>query len=535
MAGGSLPTRRALAMLAVVAAGRLRQRRLGTADALGVALAAVLLVDPLAPLSPGLWMSFGAVAAILWLHAARRRPRRAALAAVRTHALLGVALLPVGLWFFGEAAPVAPLANLVAVPLATLAVVPASLGAALLAGPAPALAAPALALAQGAVELLLRTLGALDAAVGGDGTPVAASLPGPFALACTVTATVALTWPGARAVAGLAPLLLLPATLHLVQGRPVAGLEVHVLDVGQGLAVLLLTPGASVLYDTGGRRGQETMLERVVLPHLLARGRRELDALVLSHPDSDHAAGLPAARRRFPDLEVRAGDVDAAEAALRDARGTGDGDPAPGPPVRRCVAGEGFELDGVRFDALHPGPDDAGSDNDGSCVLLVSLGASRVLLPGDIEAVAEARLVERLGGPAEPLAVDLLVSPHHGSRTSSTGAFVRSFPATHVVHASGLANRFGFPHESVTMRYTRSGARQHVTGVGGALVFRFDAGGPSPDVAPRAASGSTRRTAPRVVEPASAPPDRPHGARAGSPYQTVDTGTGETPRPCGKS
>ena len=480
MAGGSLPTRRALAMLAVVAAARLAHRRIGRADGLAAALVAVLLLDPLAPLSAGFWLSFVAVATILWLHGARRLPRARALAALRTHALLGVALLPAGAWFFAEAAPAAPLANLVAVPLATLVVVPASLAAALLAGPLPALADPALALAQAATGLLLELLGRIDAAVGGDGTPVAAALPGAFALGCVALAIAAATWPRRRALLPFVPLLLLPAGLHHVQGRPVAALEVHVLDVGQGLAVLLLTPGHTVLYDTGGARGDSTMLEAVVLPHLVAHGRRRLDALVVSHPDGDHSAGLPAARRRFPGLEVRAGDAPAAEAALAGAGLAG------GPPVLTCAAGQGFELDGVRFDALHPAAHDVGSDNDASCVLLVHVGASRVLLPGDVEARAEARLAARLrGAGGGPLPVDLLVSPHHGSRTSSTAAFVAAFPADRVVHPAGLANRFGFPHDDVVMRYTSSGARQHVTGVGGALVFRFDADGPLGPPEPR--------------------------------------------------
>ena len=358
MAGGSLPTRRALAMLGVVAAARLAHRRIGRADGLAAALVAVLLLDPLAPLSAGFWLSFVAVAAILWLHGARRLPRARALAALRTHALLGVALLPAGAWFFAEAAPVAPLANLVAVPLATLVVVPASLAAALLAGPLPTLADPALALAQAATGLLLGLLRGIDAAVGGDGTPSAAALPDAFALACVALAIAAATWPGRRVLLPFVPLLLLPAGLHHVQGRPVAALEVHVLDVGQGLAVLLLTPGHTVLYDTGGPRGDSTMLEAVVLPHLVAHGRRRLDALVVSHPDGDHSAGLPAARRRFPGLEVRAGDAPAAEAALAAAGLPG------GPPVLACAAGQGFELDGVRFDALHPATHDAGSDND---------------------------------------------------------------------------------------------------------------------------------------------------------------------------
>ncbi len=463
-AGAALPTRRALAMLACVGAVALAHRRLGRGDALATAWVAVLLVDPLAPLAPGAWLSFGAVATVLWLHAARRLPKVRVLAALRTHALLGVALLPAGAWFFGEAAPAAPLANLVAVPLATLVVVPASLAAAALAGPLPVLADPVLIVAQHATGLLLSILARVDALTGGDGTPATLTLPGLAGLLCALLGCVVATLPGRRTLLVLVPALLLPAALHLARGRPVAPLEVHVLDVGQGLAVLLLTPGATVLYDTGGRFGEDTMLERVVLPHLHALGRRRIDRLVVSHADSDHSAGLAAAHARFPDMAIWAGDVAAAQRAL----------PA-GVPVSACEVGRGFELDGVRFDVLHPGARDAGSENDRSCALLVHLGRSRVLLPGDIETGAEGRLVARAGAP---LPVDLLISPHHGSRTSSTFEFVRAFPATRVVHAAGLGNRFGFPHASVRMRYKSAGAVQYVTGISGALAFRFGVDGP---------------------------------------------------------
>ena len=413
-------------MLAVCALAALRLRVLSSGAALAAALVAALAVDPLAPLSLGFWLSYGTVAALLWLHAGRVRraadapgfaARVGALgAALRTHVLLGVVLLPVTAWFFQSGAWTEPLANAVAVPLVGLAVVPLAFASVALAATLPPLAAFALAALDALASSLLAVLARLLAWTGGAGT---LALPSLESLVLCLVGLALLLSPRGLAPRRLAALLLLPALLANVRGaRLDDGFELHVLDVGQGLAALVLTSESTWLYDTGGRLAPgRSMLEAVVVPYLHALGRRDVDVIVVSHPDSDHAAGLDDARARWPEARVVVG--------VPGGRMPSD--------ATRCTAGDAERHDGVDFAFLHPAAHDVLGENDASCVLLVRHGASRVLLTGDIERLGERLLVARAGF----LSLDVMMAPHHGSRTSSSAALIDAFTPAHVVFPAG--------------------------------------------------------------------------------------------------
>ena len=488
LAGFGLPTRRALVMLLVVLLAGFRLRVLSPGTALAAALVAVLAIDPLAPLAVGFWLSFGTVAALLWLHSGRIRERDAGRLAhlaslLRTHCLLGVVLLPATAWFFQSGSWVAPLANAVAVPFTALLVVPLAFLTLVLAVLWPAAGELALGAFDGTSALLLAFLAALLERLGGVWT---LALPSAAALLWCVAGLALLFGPRGLLPRRFVPFLLLPAlAANLAPPRP-DGFEVHVLDVGQGLAALVLTAHETWLYDTGGRVSPSlSMLEAVVVPYLHTLGRRRVDTLVVSHPDSDHAAGTEDARRRWPGLRVIAGARDADTPA----------------EAIDCRAGQSETHDRVRFSFLHPAGHDGGSENDASCVLLVHLGASRVLLSGDIERAGEARLIGRIGGS---LPVTMMTAPHHGSRTSSSAALLRTFAPAHVVFPAGAANRYGFPHETVQMRYKAAGAVTHVTGRDGALRFGF---GPDGLVGPPESwRGAARRFWHDLVEPEPRPP-----------------------------
>ena len=466
LAGFGLPVRRALAMLAVCFVAAFRLRALAPGAALGAAFVAAFAIDPLAPLSVGFWLSFGTVGALVWLHAGRVRrgvgdggfaARLRGLGAVlRTHLLLGIVVLPASAWFFQSGAWTAPVANAFAVPVVGLVVVPLAFLAVALAVPAPTLAGHVLGALGAVTERLFASLAFLLERTGGAGT---LALPSLESLLWCLLGLALLLGPRGLAPRRLAALLLLPALLANVRESGVEGFELHVLDVGQGLAALVLTPDATWLYDTGGRLAPGlSMLEAVVVPYLHAIGRRDVDVVVVSHPDSDHAAGLDDARVRWPDARVIVG--------------------VPGgkmpPDATRCLAGDGETRDGVRFSFLHPAAHDVLGENDASCVLLVQLGASRVLLTGDIERAGERRLVERAGF----LSVDVMTAPHHGSRTSSGHALIAAFSPAHVVFPAGARNAYGFPHAEVEMRYKSAGAVPHVTARDGALRFAFGPRGP---------------------------------------------------------
>jgi len=464
MAGFGLPVRRALAMLAVCFVAAFRLRALSAGSALAAALVAALAIDPLAPLSVGFWLSFGTVGALVWLHAGRMRRGgdgigargRALLATLRTHLLLGVVLLPVTAWFFQSGAWTAPLANAVAVPVVGLVVVPLAFAAVVFGGLVPALASLALYALGAVTEALFATLEWLLSHTGGAGT---LALPSLESLLWCLLGLALLFGPRGLAPRRLALFLLLPALLaNAGRGPRVEGFELHVLDVGQGLAALVLTPRSTWLYDTGGNLAPGySMLEAVVVPYLHALGRRRVDVIVVSHPDSDHAAGLGDARERWPEARVIVGVP-------------GGKMPVDATP---CRAGDSETHDGVRLSFLHPAAHDTLDENDASCVLLVQQGSSRALLTGDIERAGERLLVERVG----ILSVSVMTAPHHGSRTSSGPALLDAFAPAHVVFPAGYRNAYRFPHREVEMRYKTAGAVSHVTARDGALRFAFGPAG----------------------------------------------------------
>ena len=257
-------------------------------------------------------------------------------------------------------------------------------------------------------------------------------------------------------------LVLLPI-LAIITGlseRKIPPLRFVVMDVGQGLAVLVQTPDYTLLYDTGPRYRAGDAAKSVVLPVLRHFGVQQLDTLVVSHGDADHAGGAHTVLDAFPGVRLLAGDAVLPTILHRET----------------CVAGQSWSQGGVRFDILHPQATAAGrliDDNDHSCVLSIRLGASSILLPGDIERSAEAMLLrDQLIGP-----YTLVVAPHHGSATSSSAGFVTATQPEAIIFSTGFRNRWGFPASAVVARWRALNACILNTAATGALVFEFDEAG----------------------------------------------------------
>ncbi len=451
LAGFSVPTQRALVMLAVGLAALAWGRGRAPARALGLALIAVLAISPRAVLDPGLWLSFGAVALILM--ALARRPRPGPLwGALRVQTALALGLAPLSLALFQQAPLAGAAANLAAVPWVGLAVVPP-----LLAGTA------ALGLELPGGESLVR-LAAAALSVLWAGLDWAATLPWvQWLRPAPPPWTVALAAAGAglalapRGLPGRAlwPAFLVPLLAARPPAPPPGEAWITVLDVGQGLAVLVRTRHHALLYDSGGRVGQLDAGAAAVVPFLRQAGVSALDVVMVSHGDLDHRGGLGAVRAALPVGRILTG----VPWQVRD-----------GLP---CRAGQAWTWDGVRFEVLHPAHPLRG--NDGSCVLRVRTGAAAALLPGDLEARGERSLLRRAGPQA--LRADLLVAPHHGSAGASTPAFVAAVRPRWVVHAAGYRNRYRFPRPATVARYAAAGARQLVTGEAGAVRFALSAAG----------------------------------------------------------
>lgn len=442
LAGFEPPVQRAVLMLWIVLAA-LSAHRLGQPTRiLALAWLAVLLLDPLAVASPGLWLSFGAVAAIFYASLNRLRAPGLWHGLVLLQLLIALALAPLSLFFFHGAAWAAPLVNLLAVPFFTL-LTPWVLAAVLALQAWPAVGVPLLHAAAAALDAFRR---ALEWVAQLPELWLPASPP-PVTLLLAATGFVLLFAPRGLPLRPLGVVCLLPLLLVPVRA-PQGGLEVTALDVGQGLAVVVRTARHTLLYDAGPafEDGFDAG-ESVVAPFLLRQGLRAVDTLVVSHGDKDHSGGVDAVRR-----------------LLRVGReiGTRAGEP--------CAAGLRWSWEGAAFEILQ-GPAAGLSDNDGGCVLRIVAPGLSVLLPADIEADGEARLV---AGHGERLRADVLLAPHHGSRTSSTPAFVAAVRAAVVVHSAGWRNHFRHPRPEVVARYAAGGAAQHVTGAGGAVTIVRD-------------------------------------------------------------
>lgn len=470
LSGFELPTQRAVMMLLVWIIASWCFRFLAPASALALALIGVLFSNALSPLSVGFWLSFGTVWILFLLHRGRQRPRSmdsvhsiafwrrsAQLAAVaKTHVLLGVILLPISAWFFQTGSLIAPLANLLAVPWLGFVVVPLCFLSAVLSLGFPAAAAVVLHVADWSLTCLLEILSALSV-IGK--SAVTLTVPDSTGLALCLLGLICAIAPYGLALRWLALPLVIPALVFNIHQRPVSGFEVHVLDVGQGLAVLILSEHQTLLYDTGNKVSESfSMFEAVVVPYLHGQGRRTIDTLVLSHADADHSAGAADVVRHYPDVDVHG------SAPVSGLIGT---------DFSRCEAGQSWSDGDVHFSFVHPGASDSGSENDLSCVLLIHLGSSRVLLPGDIENIGESLLTERLLSSTPSFPVSLIVAPHHGSITSSAEKLLDVLKPEYVVFPAGRANLYGFPHADVQLRYTLLGAESYVTGVQGAVSFVF--------------------------------------------------------------
>jgi competence protein ComEC len=428
LAGFAVPAQRTFWMVTVVALALWSGRIASPARVLALALAAVLVFDPWAPLSPGFWLSFGAVALIFMV---ANGEESKATQWLRVQWAITLGLAPAALFLFAQFSVVGPLANAVAIPLVSGVVTPLALLAALVPWDG------ALELAAWLTEGLLQFLewcAALPAAVWQQHAPPLWALLLALAGVLWLLAPRGFPW---RA-AGLA--LMLPA-IALPPPAPAPGEAwIITLDVGQGLAVLVRTANRALLYDAGPALGADADSgERIIAPYLRASGVARLDAMIVTHNDNDHAGGAASVTENF--------EVDALLSSLPERHpllGNVAG-------AQRCAAGATWEWDGVRFEILHPrhAAPPMKKSNDLSCVLKVSAGGRSMLLTGDIERPAEAELLDR---DAALLAADVLLVPHHGSRSSSTPAFLAAVGAKAAIIPVGYRNRFGHPSPEVLAR-----------------------------------------------------------------------------------
>ena len=471
IAGFAVPAQRTLYMVGVVALALWVNRLSSVSRVLCLALLLVLLLDPWAVLAPGFWLSFGAVAVILYVATGRLRQghglapghvlalRHSLVQWGRVQWAVTLALAPLLLVWFQQMSLVSPLANAVAIPLVSLVVTPLALAGSVL--PFDFILELAHAAMAGQMWLL-EWCAALPVAVWQQHAPAA------WTVALALAGTAWLLLPRGVPARWLGLLLMLPMFTVVPPGPAAGALWLTVLDVGQGLAIVVQTERHALLYDAGPAYSPEADSgSRVILPFLRAAGIARLDAMVVTHDDNDHAGGAVSVLSGVP--------VGALYSSLAETHPAWRAAPGYRLP---CAAGQRWNWDGVRFELLHPTAESyaigAIKSNDRSCVLKITSAHGAVLLTGDIEADSEEALLERARAA---LRADVLVVPHHSSRTSSTQEFIDAVQPRWAILPVGYRNRFGHPKEAVVERYRASGAQMLRTDSSGAVLVRLDAEG----------------------------------------------------------
>ena len=447
LSGFAVPARRALLMAAIAALAVLFRRRLPPARLLALTLILVIAADPLAVLSPGFRLSFAAVAVLLFIagryvttYPGSVTPVRSRMSmAIKQLSILQLSLLaglfPLVVAEFGRFSPLAPLVNVIVLPLFNVLTVPLALAGALLDGPLESLGDRFLVLSDHGLRLALALIDVAGAWPLSWADNVSADLLPALVLPMLII-VLPPGWPGRR-VAAIAMAVVIA---NRPAPPPPGCVDYHALDVGQGLSVVLQTHRHTLLFDTGPSfRSGGSAAGFTVLPFLARRGIERVDELIISHGDLDHAGGLRDLIRG-----VRVGNVRAGEPI-----------PVLGRAQQACIADDSWSWDGAEFRVLHPRRHTRWRGNNASCVLEVSVGDHRLLLTGDIESPVEKLLAhrDRLRGAA------VVFVPHHGSRTSSTDSLVRATRPDIAVVSAGFRNRWGQPAQAVTDRWRRAGAR----------------------------------------------------------------------------
>jgi len=443
LAGFSIPTQRACIMISVFLMSTLYRRIIPPWQAFGLALLLVLMINPLSVLSSSFWLSFTTIALIIYGMGGRIKPHGLWWKWGRVQWVIAIGLFPLSLWFFTQYSLVSFIANSIAIPWVGFLILPLCFISVILILFNSILAKWTLLLADKSLSILWSILTWFSH------LPFASwhqTIPHPIFLIIAVIGIVILLSPAGFPGKCSGFFWLLPVLLF----KPILPLKGEVnfslLDVGQGLSVVIQTKHHALVYDTG-------VIGERVLDYLQSRNIQKLDMLVISHGDKDHSGGAAVILEKLP-VKIIFTSV-----------------PALFYSAQYCLAGEKWEWDGVQFEFLYPTPSTLNQGNNSSCVLKISTEKQHILLTGDIEKEAEKFLI---ASTPEKLSADILVAPHHGSKTSGLREFIEDVHPQYVLYATGYQNRYHFPHASVVETYRTIGAIQYETATAGDIQFKVN-------------------------------------------------------------
>lgn len=452
LAGFSVPTQRALVMVLVLILAGLSRRNYAPSLVLSVAALAVLVLDPFALHTAGFWLSFTAVAFILFGMTHRVGVSGWWWRWGRAQTLVAIGLFPMVLYWFQGTSLVSIPANLVAIPYVSILVVPlVLLGAAglLLGFDCPAMVLATADFCLHGLWQYLSWLSMFDFAMwhrGGVDVPALVMAMAGALLLC-LPRGVPLRIPGV--------LCLVPLLIPAPDKVPVGEMRFTLLDVGQGMSAVVETRDEVLVYDTGALFSERFNAgDAVLLPFLRQRGIGHVDVLVISHGDNDHIGGAAALLESIQ--------VDRVLSSVPDE--------IPGSGHEHCYDGQAWAVSGVRFEMLNPVSDQDMTGNNASCVLRVSTGNQQILLTGDIERLAEQHLLSRHG---DTLQSTVMTVPHHGSKTSSSPEFLDTVRPGLALVPAGYRNRYGFPKQAIMARYRERGITVMNTARAGAITIKM--------------------------------------------------------------
>lgn len=452
LAGFSLPTTRALLMLICFLSSQLSCQSKPAYHSFFLTLFVLLLFDPMAILSNHFWLSFGSIALILltvsslpfFVKAWRR------LGGIQFSLALG--LLPWTLFFFQKASLISALANMIAIPWFGFLVEPLCLLGTLFIFINQTIANTLLSFACDVLKyiwVLLIWLSHFKWSF------ILQDLSNPMLMIFASLGCTIILLPQALRLILPAWMLLLPLLFPPFPNVLQNEFVFTVLAVGQGLATVIQTQHHVLVYDTGPKfsPGQDAAT-RYLIPYLLFAHAKQVDMLIVSHPDADHSGGANSLLNTLPVKVFITSDLSKVHYVMK-------------PKI--CLAGQHWLWDGVLFQIIYPDKSHLNQDNNSSCVLKVSVGKQAVLLPGDIETSAEKIIL----ADHVNLNSRVLIAPHHGSQTSSSMPFIQAIHPNDVIFATGFDNRFGFPNAAIVNRYNQLGVKELDTKNTGAVIFRI--------------------------------------------------------------
>ncbi len=449
LAGFSVPTQRAFIMLLVVMLAMIARRPALSVDTLSVALILILLMSPRSVLSVGFWLSFFAVMIIGFVSSARINIKQSKLSCwrqgLKIQWFIAVGMLPLSIVMFSQGSVISPIANMLVIPLIGLLIVPLALLASFISfisiEPALFLFTQISSLFDWIWALLEMLSNFPYASLTFPAIPLLHGL-------MAILGGILLLTPNGFPLRYSGLILIIPLLLYKPP-RPESGeFWVDVIDVGQGLSVLIRTTEKVLLYDTGAKYSDHfDMGRQAIMPYLASIGLKQLDKLIISHGDNDHDGGTASLLEMIEIEQI----IAEQQVFMKRRRISA--------PDKACQQGMIWQWNGVHFEILHP--DKARTVtykklNNRSCVLKVHNKDYSLLLVGDIEAKAERDLLQQSG---VDLQADMLLVPHHGSNTSSSQAWLNEVMPKVAIVSSGYKNRFRHPTNRVMARYYGLGSR----------------------------------------------------------------------------